>query len=1009
MQTLFDLCEPRKDVLSGQIKESDFAADLAQVLDRKAPDEYQKADVFFANTHPTAGLKQLLENVCLRLTGKGGEAASIFRLDTQYGGGKTHALIALTHAAAGMPGVADILEFIDPALVPTHKVRVAAFDGENADPVNGRTLGDGLRAFTPWGELAYRLNGVAGYERVRQSDHERVAPGADTLRELFGDEPSLILLDELSIYLRKVRGRQEEGQLTAFLTSLFKAVESAPGAVLVFTLAIGKGGQAMDAYTSENEYVARQLEEAEKVAARKATVIDPTTEGETAQVLRRRLFSKIDNEGAAEIVDAYRDLWARSTGDLPTERTHEDRVAELRDGYPFHPALMAVLTDKLSTLSNFQRVRGMLRLLTQTVARLYEQRPAETYAVHIHHMDPAYGPTHNEIVTRLGLNGFDPAIRNDVAADKGASSLAQELDGKEYAGLAPYGSLVARTILWHTFAFNDQLKGANSVDLRYAILGPGLDVGFINDARQRFVTNSAYLDDRPASPLRFLTEANLTQIIRHQERQVDLGEVRDQLRDRIRSVFSGKTLSMQLFPAGQWDIPDDVGDGRPHLAVISHEADSVRSDDLKVPDLVEKIFKQKGSGADFRSLQNNVVFLVADDGERANMREKVVRRLALEAMRQPDRLRDLAEHQRDKVQEWYQKSEQELALAIQRCYRHFFYPSRNNRLEGSPVDLGHATIEVTSASEKPGEGQQQVLRTLADNNKLLRPEDHPLAPTYVRDQTLLKNGQTTTVELRNEFRKDPRLPIMIGDDNFIALIRRGIDEGVYVYRSGDLLLGQGDAWAHIKVDQDSVIFTSTYAKEQVIWPRPTPNESPPDVASGEGGGTGGPGPEGGGGLPGPIGTTGDVPSVTGKTFQHEAPLREALARIWEEARAVHVAGIGRLVLRIFDYGDAFKLLSVVNGISGADKQLLLEAAYETKLGSSFRTSYEGTPEDALPLKDFLDPQLRAATEKDVDIRYTLTFPEGLSLAADDPEKLTERLVRFATGAALVEAVAEAKE
>jgi len=189
VKDLFDICTPRKDVLRGHVKESDFAADLAQVLNQTAPPEYQEPKVFFANTHPTRGLKDLLKNVGLRLTGKGGEASAIFRLDTQYGGGKTHALIALTHMASGMPGVASVEEFIDSNLVPKKKVRVAAFDGENADPVNGRPLGQGLRAYTPWGELAFALAGVEGFEQVRASDQQRVAPGAENIRELFGGEP----------------------------------------------------------------------------------------------------------------------------------------------------------------------------------------------------------------------------------------------------------------------------------------------------------------------------------------------------------------------------------------------------------------------------------------------------------------------------------------------------------------------------------------------------------------------------------------------------------------------------------------------------------------------------------------------------------------------------------------------------------------------------------------------------------------------------------------------------
>ncbi len=168
--TIFDLCTPRQDVLQGTISESDFAADLAQVLRGDAPDEYKDPVKFFANTHPTRGLKDLLRNVCLRLAASPHQVASIFRLDTNYGGGKTHALIALTHAVAGMEGVNNVAEFVDPALLPKGKVRIAAFDGENADPLNGRPLEPGLRAYTPWGEIAYRLAGRQGYEQVRASD-----------------------------------------------------------------------------------------------------------------------------------------------------------------------------------------------------------------------------------------------------------------------------------------------------------------------------------------------------------------------------------------------------------------------------------------------------------------------------------------------------------------------------------------------------------------------------------------------------------------------------------------------------------------------------------------------------------------------------------------------------------------------------------------------------------------------------------------------------------------------
>lgn len=104
VQTIYDLCTPRSDVLKGALTEADFAADLAQVPRNEGPREYRQADSFFANTYPTRGLKNLLANVCARLSGAGGEAAAIFRLDTSYGGGKNARLDRAQSCCAGYGG-----------------------------------------------------------------------------------------------------------------------------------------------------------------------------------------------------------------------------------------------------------------------------------------------------------------------------------------------------------------------------------------------------------------------------------------------------------------------------------------------------------------------------------------------------------------------------------------------------------------------------------------------------------------------------------------------------------------------------------------------------------------------------------------------------------------------------------------------------------------------------------------------------------------------------------------
>jgi hypothetical protein len=1005
MKELFELCFPRDEILQGNIQESDFAADLAQVINGSASKEYRDANLFFKNTHPTRGLQTLLKTVCQRLSDQRGTA--VLRLDTQYGGGKTHSLIALTHAASGMQGVENVEEFIDRSLIPQEKVLIAAFDGENADPVNGRPLGNGLRAYTPWGELAYGLAGVSGYDIVRQSDHERVAPGADTLRELFGDRPVLILLDELSIYLRKIKGRKEQEQLTPFLTGLFKAVSSSPKACVVFTLAIGKEGKAKDAYAQENEFVAEKLDEAVKVAGRVATLLNPTTEQETVQVLRRRLFKHIDNHASQEVIDAYQQLWINHRQDLPTEKLNSDQMEQFKLGFPFHPALMSLLTDKLSTLSTFQRVRGMLRLLTRAIADLWEQKPNNTYAIHLHHINPGYIPIRDEINTKLELGRFDPVIENDVASSNKKTALSEQIDSRYYAGLAFYTSFVARNILWHSFAFNDALQGIDEANLRYSILAPTLETGFINDARQKFIKDSAYLDDRPVAPLRFLTEVNLFQLIRRQTEFVDLTESRVQLQDRIRQIFDGKTFNLILFPQGPYEVSDDVGNGKPSLVLLSYDAVSVPGDINRIPDLVERMYSFQGSNEDFRHFKNNLVFLIADDSKREDMKDKVKYRLALESMRSPDKLKQLPEHQQDKVKELYQRSEQEIAVLIQQCYRHLFYPSPS-KLEGANVNLAHATIDIPVASQRPGDGQQQVIQTLINNKRLIPADADPPNPPAVRDATTLKKGQITTAELRSEFRKNIRLSIMIGDDPFIRMIRDGVQKNLFVYKYGDLMFGPGDPFAEIKIDEQAFVYTLDYATEIGIWPRqPKPTPPPPLTNSTES-----------------IWET-DQPSSSTvsdstkstpyqphisetktKTFKHEAPLRQALTQIWEDSRNMGVKKISRMSLRVFDSGDAFKLMGAIARVTSGEITVQLEASYETQNNSNLEMEFQGAIADMGPIKDFLQSQFRASAENSLDTTFKISYAEGLSLTGDEPEKFTEQLSKFATGTALVEACAE---
>ncbi len=999
--TVFDTCRLRQDILDGTLTEADFAADLAQVITGKAPAGYLDPGRFFASTYPTEGLKNLISNVCRRLSGTGGEVASIFRLDTSYGGGKTHALIALCHAARSHGDVAGIGEFIDPALLPGAGVRIAAFDGENADPTNGRLMEAGHLAFTPWGEIASALAGPEGYERVRKSDETRVAPGSETLRELFGGEPALILLDELSVYLRKVQGNDNaRGQLTAFLTSLCKAVESTPHAVVVFTLAIGKDGRARDAYSQENQFIADMMNELESVAGRTATLLNPTEEHETIQVLKRRLFESIDETAASVVADAYRDVWNTHREALPDDVRRPETVESLRSSYPLHPDVLATLTGKTATLDSFQRVRGMLRLLAHTLSHLWSQRPAHTTAIHLHHIDPGHEPIRQEIVTRLNQSAFRPAISNDIVSPgTERTALAQHIDATHHGGLQPFATHVARTIFIHSLAFNDSLKGLSPEELRFAILGPETDISFIEDARKKFIADSAYLDDRPGATMRFRAEANLQQMIRRTEDTVDRQEARSELNDRIGQIFDGRTFDVVRFPGVPSDVPDDVADGRPKLALMGFEAVSIGSSIDSVPDLVERIYSRTGSQASaLRKLKNNLVFVVAEDARVDDMRGKVLRRLALREMKRPERLTQLADHQQEKVRELEAKSEQELAIAIQQCYRHVFYPTPHG-IEGGQVDLGHSAIDTQSTSDRPGEGQRQVERVLRDLRKLRLTEDSPDSPAYVRDRTPLKNkGQITVGSLRDEFRRNTSLPMLIGDDIFIQGLRLGIEGGYYIYRRDDLLCGPGDPMAHIVIDEQSMILTMDFARKSGVWPRPPADDDKDedddenDQQDDEDDTTHDEDDEGKGDL----------------TFTVEGVFREALGRVWEQAREKKVEAIASLTIKMYDSNDAFRLFNAVGALPGASKTIFMAGGYDTGEGGSFQLEFTGPVQDAQPVREFLSQQFRAAQSSNLEVTFELDFTQGLVMEGDAVEKFTERLGKYAPAAAYVVATAVAR-
>ncbi len=200
------------DVESELTAISTYAIDLGAFVskDPNVPATYRDAYSFFGATHLTSDMRKLVEEVYDRLSGK--EGNRVLQLRSPFGGGKSHTLATLYYAVKNrkemekaIPETKDLPDVKD--------VKIAVFDGEKFDAVSGTKI-NGRHIRTLWGFLAWQL-GV--YELVEEQDQKRVAPGGEFVKQIIGDKPTLILLDEVSRYLERAMA-EKVGESTLYRT-----------------------------------------------------------------------------------------------------------------------------------------------------------------------------------------------------------------------------------------------------------------------------------------------------------------------------------------------------------------------------------------------------------------------------------------------------------------------------------------------------------------------------------------------------------------------------------------------------------------------------------------------------------------------------------------------------------------------------------------------------------------------------------------------------------------------
>lgn len=621
---------PHEDVRTGRMKEAEFAADLDQVHRGLAGPEYQNADEFFRRTYLTEGLTKLLETALERLLGIGGDP--VIELQTNFGGGKTHSMIALYHLGDGF----------DPETLPTlepflrrHNIKDRLFAqravlvGTKLSVNEPRTKDDGTVVNTLWGELAWQLAKKPGYALVAESDRSGVSPGAQVLQQVFdlaGD--SIILIDEWVAYIRnlprsgdqRVAGGTFDANLT-FAQALTEAVTNTPGVLLAASLpasSVEVGGEAGR----------EALEILQKTFSRVKTSWRPASSVEGFEIVRRRLFQEMDVENLRKrdgTIRLFNDMYRTSKGLFPADVQQADYQQRMESAYPFHPETFDQLFETWGTLESFQRTRGVLRLMANVVHTLWELKDASPLIMPAHM--PLDAPAVMSEMQSYLPDSWTSVIERDI---DGPSALSGEIDrGNSNFDKLSAARRVARTIfLGSAPTYRGDKKGINDQSIRLGVVQPGENASIFGDALRQYADKATFLYHEHGNYW-FSTQPTITQLAQQRIEALALDDIDHDLGELLRKGQSkrGDFDRVVTIPASSADVMDTP---ETTLVILGPDAPYTKATASRSEAIIKatSILDTRGDGR--RTNRNALLFLAPNASKLKDVREAMAQRIVWE-------------------------------------------------------------------------------------------------------------------------------------------------------------------------------------------------------------------------------------------------------------------------------------------------------------------------------------------------------------------------------------------
>ncbi|NCA70783.1 MAG: ATP-binding protein [Sphingobacteriia bacterium] len=509
-------CTPRPSV---------YAADRrATVLNL---DTFLKGQVdgaaFFEENYFTNGMLTLVDRAFRHLGGQGA-GSSVFLLSQAMGGGKTHSMIALGLLARD-PLLRDRVLEHNPAPA-LGACRVAGFNGRSTDAPGGI-----------WGSLAEQLGKADQF--ARYVSPLLSAPGPEAWKQLLGDEPLVLFLDELPPYLEyavtvPVGNADLSVVTTAALANLFVAVADMGNVCLVLSdlagSSFGIGQSALEA--AFNRAVHGITSESKRIAV-PITPVNPNGD-ELYHILRKRLFERVaPQSNIAAVAAAYREALREAVKMGLTTSSPETLYTRVIDAYPFHPDLRE-LVGRFKENEGFQQTRGVIRLMQMVVSSLWSSgHAANIDLIHPYDLDLNLDEIASEIRT---INpSLSEAIAHDIA--RGGDAEVEQIDADN--GNTDTSD-AARLILVASLSTTPgAIQGLREYQLIDCLQRPGRDLStFKVNVLDKLATRAWYLHDSADGRLFFKNQQNLAAKLRSTALSLHTETVERMLREHLESYFS---------------------------------------------------------------------------------------------------------------------------------------------------------------------------------------------------------------------------------------------------------------------------------------------------------------------------------------------------------------------------------------------------------------------------------------------------------------------------------------